>query len=98
MGLYLLIAVPVRSPSGIGRIAIHSLGSLQWCLPSRSIACSSGGSSLWARSSAEGFGAAEASMLQAVAELRLLIQDSNCAALVTCPSGEWQRIQGGCAD
>jgi RecA/RadA recombinase len=66
--------VPPRSPSGVGRLVIESLGSLDWC------SCS--------QQQQEEQALQEQQMLQALAQLRLLVQDSYCSVLVTCPAGE----------
>lgn len=67
------IPVPPRSPEGIGRLVVQSLGSPAW-LP---------GSPHPAPSTEQ----QEADMLALVLSIRQALQDSMCAALVTCPTG-----------
>jgi len=75
-----MCAVPRRDPSAIGRLVIHSLGDPSWW-PS----WDGGGPTV---SSTSQWAVLEQSMLHAIANLRLLIQDSSCAAVVTCPAGD----------
>ncbi|KAF8067238.1 elp4 [Scenedesmus sp. PABB004] len=69
-------AVPSRDPGAVGRLVIQSLGGPEWW-PDGGGGGGGGG----------GEATLEASILRAVAELRLAIQDASCAALVTVPAG-----------
>ena len=66
--------VPVRSPGGVGRLVIQSLGSPGW-LPG---SCPAAGAPPEAQ---------EAGVLATLARLRAAALDSRCAVVVTCPSG-----------
>ncbi len=77
------VLLPVREPSKIGRLVIQSLGSFDWQPGGDDPAALGSGSS----SGDGGSGCSGAALLQAVARLRLAVQDSSCAALITCPGG-----------
>jgi hypothetical protein len=67
----------------VGRLVVESLGSLDWC------SCQHHHHNHHHHHHQQQQQAlTEEQMLQALAQLRLLVQDSYCSVLVTCPAGE----------
>ncbi len=75
--LFDAVAVPPSSPAAIGRLVVQSLGSPSWLLHGNA----------WPSTAA-----LEANLLRTVVSIRQAIQDTRCAALITCPAGgcSWQ--------
>lgn len=76
-------AVPSRDPSSVGRLLIQDLGAPGWW----PLGCSSSSDSSSGGSSDSCWAQLESEVLAALGELRLAVQEANCAALVTCPAG-----------